>query len=70
MVLGFFVFKIFCFLRFGRVRSAAVEVGGAIKLYNSPVMLVVMASLLHINCRLHVVYVQLISVRLLVEKFV
>lgn len=36
------------------------------KLYNSPVMLVVMASLLHMNCRIHVVYVQLISVRLLV----
>jgi len=37
------------------------------KLYNSPVMLVVMASLLHMNnCRIHVVYVQLISVRVLV----
>lgn len=37
------------------------------KLYNSRVMLVVMASLLHMNnCRIHVVYVQLISVRLLV----
>lgn len=31
-------------------------------------MLVVMASLLHMNnCRIHVVYVQLISVRLLVK---
>lgn len=38
------------------------------KLYNSPVTLVVMASLLHMsNCRIHVVYVQLISVRLLVQ---
>lgn len=37
-------------------------------LYNSPVMLVVMASLLLMNCRLHVVYVQLISVRLLVKS--
>lgn len=37
------------------------------KLYNSPVTLVVTASLLHMNCRINVVYVQLISVRLLVS---
>lgn len=38
------------------------------KLYNSPVMIVVTASLLHMNCRINVVYVQLISVRLLVYR--
>lgn len=41
------------------------------KLYNSPVMLVVMASLLHMNnCRIHVVYVQLIKCKIisLIEK--
>lgn len=37
------------------------------KLYNSRVVLVVMASSLLMDCRLHVVYVQLISVRLLVK---
>lgn len=68
MVLFLFFKSSFFFFSFGWVCKC---IGGGRwghrTLFNSPVMLVVMASLLHMNnCRIHVVYVQLTSVRLLV----
>lgn len=63
----FFFYNIFKFSLGWVIKCIGGGRWGHQKLYNSPVMLVVMAFSLHMNnCRIHVVYVQLISVSLLV----